>query len=199
VMAKKFRCHCGCGTLVSASTERRHRAGKATPRVRASHAARCTIYASENVRQTQPSNDTPSANLGECSSAPEIPRNGAHVQPMDVSGEPTSSISDVAAIDDDHQISDVIENFRENVCGLPHPPVTIEDYDDDEDDQGDDEDDGFDWDAELCKDYETNGSLDIEDTINENFEQELAEFGKGTLHSMFSTHRVPFCSRGNHT
>jgi hypothetical protein len=48
-MVKKVKCHCGCGSQVSASTERRHRAGKATPRVKASHAARRVLYAPQHL------------------------------------------------------------------------------------------------------------------------------------------------------
>src|SRR5580704_16353787 len=70
-MAKKVKCHCGCRSLVSASTERRHRAGKATPRVKASHAARHTIYAPKHLPPTTKKRSTACLH-SEHLSAPEI-------------------------------------------------------------------------------------------------------------------------------
>src|SRR5271155_23380 len=45
-MAKKGSCSCGCGKLVSASTDYRHRAGKTTPR------AKGTCLASQSITAT---------------------------------------------------------------------------------------------------------------------------------------------------
>lgn len=195
-MAKKVKCHCGCGSQVSLSTERRHRIGKATPRVKASHAARQTIYAPEqHLHQTSKGMGL----LTGHSLAPEIPYQpgppgNAQMHPqdgnpnMDVDGggylnveiEPTCTSDRTWGISgvntDDSRVSEVIANIREE-AQCPRYPVTIEDYvSDEEDDQDPSDDDGFDWHAEDDEMY-TDGGLGVDDIINEDFERELAGFG----------------------
>jgi hypothetical protein len=211
-MAKKIKCHCGCESQVSASTERRHRAGKATPRVKASHAARRVLYAPQHLPQT-------SAKLGPlagCSSVPgdpsqHEPPSNAQIHPlddnpMDLDGgnsnteiEPTSNsthapgrtldtLSTNTDVDDSH-VSEVVANIREE-ARCPRHPVTIEDYSgEDENSSGDDESDYDEMleDDEMCAD----GGLGMNDIVDEDFEQELAEFGtNNSLSLQFSTHCV---------
>jgi hypothetical protein len=202
-MVRKVKCYCGCGSLVSASTERRHRAGKATPRVKASHAARQTIYAPKHLSKKVYSENL----LPGCSSTPDIPSQPPGNDQMAPGGipnmdadvgvglnveiEPNSTSNgtwNIAGVSgsvngnvlDDIQVSDAIANVRGEAWRARVP--TIEDYaSDDEDDEGgsrDDEDD-FDWHAEMSEDDETyvDGGLGVDDMINEDFERDLARFG----------------------
>lgn len=216
IMAKKVKCHCGCGSQVSASTERRHRAGKATPRVKASHAARQMLYAPKHLPKTSTSKKM-GLHSG-CSTTPEIsfhlgpsghghmpspegnPTMGGGGDDLNVESGPTSTqdmtggISGINA--DDSRIFEVIANIREEVR-RPHYRVTVEDCaSDDEDDEDSSDDDGINWHAEISDDekYDADGGLGVDETINEDFEQELARFGENILLYRLKTH-VSFYSR----
>ena len=199
-MVKKIKCHCGCGSQVSASTERRHRAGKATPRVKASHAARRTLYAPKHLPQASTSKEM-GLRTG-CSSAPEISSHpgghaGAHMpsssNPNMGGGDfnvefemwPTSTPDrtwNISGIDtDDSQISEAMAIIQEQ-ARHPQYRVTVEDYgSDDEGDEDPSDDDGIDWHAEISnydsEKYYADGGLGVDETINEDFEQMLTGFG----------------------
>jgi hypothetical protein len=130
---------------------------------------------------------------------------------LDVDMEPTftsEGARDMTSIDDDHsddnQVSEAIANVREGAWRQQYPEIIEDrpsDNEDDEDGDCDDEDgdcndeDGFDWHAEMCEDDEmvVDGELEIEDKIDEDFERELAEFGKAKpFHLMFATHCILF-------
>jgi hypothetical protein len=221
-MVKKVKCHCGCRSLVSASTERRHRTGKATPRVKASHAARQTLYAPK--RLPQPSKMIYLAGLPtRSSSAPELlsqpPGNGQmHPSNMDVDGgnlnvemEPASTLDrtfGIAAVDgsasDDTRVSEAVANVREEAWRTQYP-VGMEDYvsDNEDNDEGScGDEDGFNWHAEMFEDDGmcADGGLGVEDMINEDFERELDQFGIAKpCYLIFLTHCIyPFHSQRNY-
>jgi hypothetical protein len=109
-------------------------------------------------------------------------------------GRTLDALSTNTDVDDSH-VSNTVANIREE-ARRPRYPVTIEDYSsDDEDSSGDDE---FD-DVEMLEDDEiyADGGLGVNDMVNEDFEQELAEFGTNNNISLqFSTHCVhPFQQR----
>jgi len=83
---------------------------------------------------------------------------------------------------DDDQVLQAIENIR---AETRYPLIAEGLASDGEDDQdaNSSDDDGFDWYAEMVEGDETytNVGLGIEDTINEDFEQELADFGIASL------------------
>jgi hypothetical protein len=193
-MARQVKCYCGCRSLVSASTERRHRIGKATPRVKASHAARHTLYVSHRLSQAR--NNVSSARPLSHASHPDLvsqPLDHAHMDPLDDIPRdggnldiPTSN--GVEAIRHDHLNDDPVSTVVSSVQDAWHRQhrAIVEDYASDDEDSldgncdDDDDDDGFDWQAEMCDDdgVDVDGGLGVEDNINEDFERELAEFGK---------------------
>jgi hypothetical protein len=204
-MAKKVKCYCGCGSLVCARTERRHRAGKALLRVRAVHAARRIICAQRHLPQVSKM-ASPTLPPTECSSTPgnpSQPLDSMHIyrqgstQYVDFDEEVLSADVEppyaseetrgVADIDGDHwndnQLSEAMASVQEKTRRQRYP-ATVEDYvSDDEDGNRDDKDDGndgFDWHAEMCEDDEAfvDRGLGVEDMINEDFEREVAEFGE---------------------
>ena len=200
-MAKKVKCHCGCGSLVSASTERRHRAGKATLRVKASHAAQHTIYTPKHLPPTTKKRSTACLH-SEHLSAPEIfsqpPDNANMHLPDDIANRhpdggtlhvPTSEgAQGTEPVDYDNwdggQVSEALANVREEAWRQQYP-VIAEDYSSDDENNQDrncDDDDGFDWHAEMCggDEMDVDDDLEIEDSINQDFERELAEFGKAS-------------------
>jgi hypothetical protein len=128
---------------------------------------------------------------------------------MDVDGgdlnaeiEPTSNSTPGKTLDivgtnaDDGHVSEAIANIQEE-ARRPRYPVTIEDYSSDDEDSSDD--DGFDC-AEMFEDDEmyADGGLGVDDLVNENFEQELAEFGTNNLPLQVLNSLRLFHSRGNH-
>ena len=172
-MAQKALCSCGCGKLVSASTDYRHRAGMLTPRAKATCLARQSITApttkfhtSPPQRKRQRTNPVPLPPL-------EIQNRGA----IHVSG---SSLNDVPL---NHSETEAIEP-PVNPCAEPRTNAsrfraTVEDADSDEESDGDEggtpssesEDGG---DRSLS---DSDGGLGIEDTINDEFERQLGNFG----------------------
>jgi hypothetical protein len=108
---------------------------------------------------------------------------------MDVDGgdmnaeiEPTSTSDrtlDILGTNaDDSHVSEAVENIWEEAQHSQYP-ITIEDYVSDDEDSSDD--DGFGY-AEMFEDDEmyADGRLGMDDTVNEDFEQELAKFGTNT-------------------
>lgn len=184
--------------MVSVSTERRHRAGKATARVKASHAARRTIYAPRRPSQTlnvssacllsAHSAPTPATASQQSGNAP-MPTldNIANMSPgargMDHTSDGTEAIDDHHS--DETDVSKAVANVLAEAWQHPITNYASDENgqdDDDDQDQNCDDDDGFDWDAEMCDDdkMDVDRELGIEDSINESFERELAEFGKAS-------------------
>jgi hypothetical protein len=156
-MAGKTPCSCGCGKLVSDSTDYRHRAGKTTPR------AKATRLASQSITTTNfhPSREnSPQRKRQRTNPGPPLPRNHSEME----------------------DIEPVVNPCAEAWTNASRYRATVEDAGSDEESDGDeggtpssDSEDG--GDASLSDSDSSDDGLGIEDTINDEFERELGNFG----------------------
>ena len=194
-MAEKVPCSCGCGKLVSASTDYRHRTGKIIPR------AKATCLASQSItvittkfhpsRENSPQRKRRRTNPGPLPPL-EIQYRGAihasgssvnDVRPaVDMEGvnPPLSPLSPNHSETED--IEPVVNPCAEAWTNASRYRATVEAADSDEESDGDEgrtpssesEDGG---DSSLSDSDSSDGGLGIEDTINDEFDRELGNFG----------------------
>jgi hypothetical protein len=198
-MAKKTPCSCGCGKLVSASTDHRHRAGKTTPR------AKATCLTSQSITATTtkfhpPRKNSPQRKRQRTNSGPlpplEIQDRGA----ICASGSSANDVPPAAnlAVDmesvnpplpplspnhsETERIEPVVNPCAEAWANAPRYRATVEDADSEEESDGEEgrtpsseSEDGRD--GSLSDSDSSDGGLGIEDTINDEFERELGNFG----------------------
>ena len=197
-MAQKAPCSCGCGKLVSASTDYCHRAGKTTPR------AKATCLASQSITATatkfHPRKNSPQRKRQRTNPGPLPPLKIQDRGPIHTSG---SSLNDVPPtanmavnmesvnpplppLSPNHSetegIEPVVNPCAEAWTNASRYRATVEDADSDEGSDGDEggmpsseSEDGED--GLLSDSDSSDGGLGIEDTINNEFERELGNFG----------------------
>ena len=155
-MAEKAPCSCGCGKLVSASTDYRHRAGKTTPRAKAMCLASQSITATTTKfhpsRQNSPQRKRQRTNPGPLSPLEIQDRDAIHASGL--------SVNDVPPLSPDR--------------------ATVEDADSDEE-SGDEgrtpSSDSEDGDRSSLDSDSSDDGLGNKDTIDDEFEQEMGNFG----------------------
>jgi hypothetical protein len=198
-MAQKAPCSCGCGKLVSASTDYRHRAGKTTPRAKATRLASQSITAT--TTKFHPSrNNSPQRKRQRTKPGPlqplEIQDRGA----IQASGSSVNDVPPTANMSVDMEsmnpplpplspnhsetegVEPVVNPCAEAWTNASRYWAAVEDADSDEMSDGDEgvtpssesEDGG---DGSLSDSDSSDGGLGIEDTINDEFERELGNFG----------------------
>src|SRR5882762_595617 len=193
-MAEKAPCSCGCGKLVSASTDHRHRAGKTTPRAKATGLASQSITATtakfhpslknSPQKKRQRTNPGPLAPL-------EIQDRGAIHSSCVNDVPPTANMAvDMESVNpplspnhaETGGIEPVVNPCAEAWTNAYRYRATVENADSDEESDGEEgetpssesEDGG---DSSLSDSDSSDDGLGIEDTINDEFERELGNFG----------------------
>ena len=171
-MAEKAPCSCGCGKPVSASTDHRHRAGKTTPRAKATSSQSITATTTKfhASRKNSPQRKRQSTNRGLLNMAVNM----ESVNPPLFSLSPDHSETE--------SIEPVVNPCAEAWKNASRYWAAVEDADSDEESDGDEggtpssesEDGG---DGSLSDSDSSDGGLGIEDTINDEFERELGNFG----------------------
>lgn len=173
-MAEKEPCSCGCGKLVSGSTDYRHRAGKTTPRAKATCLASQSITATTTKfhasRKNSPQRKRQRTNQGLLNMAVNMESVNPPPPPLSPNHSETEGIEPV------------INPCAEAWTNAFRSRATVEDGDSDEESDGDEggtpssesEDGG---DSSLSDSDSSDDRLGIEDTINDEFERELGNFG----------------------
>jgi hypothetical protein len=196
-MAEKAPCSCGCGKLVSASTDHRHRAGKTTPRAKAtgltSQSIAATATKSHPPREHSPQRKRQRTNPGPLPPL-EIQDRGAIRAPgSSVNMPPTANMAvDVEGVNppllpllpnhsETEGIEPVVNPCAEAWTNASRYQATVEDADSDEESDGEggtpsgESEDGRD--SSLSDSDSSDDGLGIEDAINDKFERELGNFG----------------------
>ena len=191
-MTEKAPCSCGCGKQVSASTDHRHRAGKTTPRVKAtsltttnkSHPSR----KNSPPRKRQRTNPGPPAPLniqdrgaihGSGSSVNDVPRTPNRAVDIEGLNPPLPPLSPNNS--ETEVIEPVVNLCAEAWTNASRYRATVEDAD--SDDEFDGEEDGRpsseseDGGDSLSDSVSSDDGFGIEDTIDDEFERTLGNFG----------------------
>ena len=172
-MAEKAPCSCGCGKLVSASTDHRHRAGKTTPRAKATSGQSIIV-----ATKFHPSpNNSPQRKQQRTISGPLLPleiqdRGAIHASGSSVNGVlPTANMAEP-----------VVNPCAEAWTNASRHRATVEDADSAE--ESDEEEGGTPWsesedgqDSSFADSDGSDDGLGTEDNINDEFERELGNFG----------------------
>lgn len=196
-MAEKAPCSCGCGKLVSASTDHRHRAGKTTPRAKATSSQSITVTTTKfhPPRENSPQRKRQRTNPGPLpplenqdrgaihTSGPsvnEVPPTANMAVDMESLNPPLSSISPNHS--ETESIEPVVNPCAEAWTNASRYRATVEDADSDDESDGEEgrtplseSEDGRD--SSLSDSDSSDDGLRIEDTINDEFERELGNFG----------------------
>ena len=195
-MAEKAPCSCGCGKLVSASTDYRHRAGKTTPRAKATCPTSQSITATTAKFHPSPNNSTQRkrqrTNPGPLPPLEIQDRGAIHVSGSSVNDvPPTANMAvDMESVNPPLPPSLPNHSQTEGIDPVVNQAWTnasrywgvVEDADSDEESDGDEggmpssesEDGG---DGSLSDSDSCDGGLGVEDTIDDEFERELGNFG----------------------
>ena len=195
-MAQKAPCSCGCGKLVSASTDYRHRAGKITPRAKATSLASQSITATtaklHPSRNNSPQRKRQRTNLGPLPPLEIQDRGAIHASGSSLNDvPPTANMAvDMESVNpplppstpnysETEGIEPVVNPCAEAWTNASRYWAAVEDADSDEESEGgtpssESEDGG---DSSLSDSDSSDGGLGIEDTINDEFERELGNFG----------------------
>jgi hypothetical protein len=194
-MAEKAPCSCGCGKLVSASTDYRHRARKTTPRAKATSLASQSFTVTTTKfhpsRENSPQRKRQRTNQGPLSPLEIQDREAIQASGLSVNGVPPtvnmavnteSVIPPLPPLSQNHSEMEVINPCAEAWTNAPRYRATVKDADSDEESDGDEggtpssnsEDGG---DGSLSDSDSSDDGLEIEDTINDEFERELGNFG----------------------
>ena len=196
-MAEKAPCSCGCGKLVSASTDHRHRAGKTTPRAKAtsSQSIIATTTKFHPSRKISPQRKRQRTNSGPLPALEIQDRGAIHASSSSVNGvPPTANMAvDMESVNpplplllpnnsETENIEPVVNPCAEAWTNASRYRATVEDADSDE--ESDKEEGGTpsseSEDGRGSSLSDSDGSddgLGIEDTINDEFERELGNFG----------------------
>ena len=196
-MAEKAPCSCGCGKLVSASTDLRHRAGKTTPCAKATSSQSITA----TTTKFHPSrNNSPQRKRQRTDPGPLPPLENQDRGPIHASGlsnnevPPTANMAvdmesvnpPLPSLSPNHSETESIEPVV-NLCAeawtnASRYRATVEDADSDEESDGEEggtlsseSEDGRD--SPLSDSDGSDDGLGIEDTIDDEFERELGNFG----------------------
>jgi hypothetical protein len=149
-MAEKALCSCGCGRLVSASTDYRHRAGKTTL------LAQATCLASQSITATTTKFHPTREN------SPQRKRQRTNPGPLP-------------------PLEPVVHPCAEAWTNASRYRATVEDADSDEESDADEgatpSSESEDGDGSSSDSDSSDDGLGIEDTINDEFERELGNFG----------------------
>jgi hypothetical protein len=197
-MAEKAPCSCGCSKLVSALTDYCHHAGKTTPR------AKATCLASQSITATttefHPSCEiSPQRKQQRTNSGPLPPLEIQDREAIHVSGSSVNDVPPTASITVDMEsvnpplpplspnhseteaIESVVNPCAEAWTNASHYRATVEDADSDEESEGDEgripSSESEDGDSSLSDSDSSDDGLVIEDSINDEFERELGNFG----------------------
>jgi hypothetical protein len=198
-MAEKAPCSCGCGKFVSTSTDYRHRAGKITPRGKATRLASQSITATttkfHQSREISPQRKRQRKNPGPLSPLKIQDRGAIHASGSSVNDVPPTANTavDIESVNpplpplspnhsETEDIEPVVNFCAEAWTNASRYRATVEDADSDEESDGDEggtpssesEDGG---DSSLSDSDSSDDGLGIEDTINDEFERELGNFG----------------------
>jgi hypothetical protein len=197
-MAEKAPCSCGCGKLVSASTDYRHRAGKTTPRAKATCLASQSITATTTKfhpsREISPQRKRQRTNSGPLPPLEIQDREAIHVSGSSVNDvPPTANMAvDMESVNpplpplspnhsETEAIESVVNPCAEAWTNASHYRATVEDADSDEESEGDEggtpSSESEDGDSSLSDSDSSDDGLGIEDSINDEFERELGNFG----------------------
>ena len=184
-MTEKAPCSCGCGKLVSASTDHRHRAGKTTPRVKATSLTTTNKF--HQSRKNSPPRKRQRTYPGPL--ALNIQDRGAIHSSGSSDGPRTanmaadnSSLPPLLPINSETEdIEPIVNLCAEAWTNASRYRATVEDADSDEESDGEEDgrpssesEDGGD---SLSDSVSSDDGLGIEDTINDEFERTLANFG----------------------
>ena len=196
-MVEKAPCSCGCGKLVSASTDHRHRAGKTTPRAKATSSQSFIATTTEfhPSRKSSPQRKRQRTNSGSLPSLKIQDRGPTHASGSSVNGVPPTANMAVEMESVNPPLHPLLPNHLEtesiepviNPCAeawtnASRYRATVEDAD--SDDESDGEEGGTpssasmdERDSLLSDSESSDDGLGIEDTINDEFERELGNFG----------------------
>jgi hypothetical protein len=189
-MAEKAPCSCGCGKLVSASTDYRHRAGKTTPR------AKATCFSSQSItaattkfhpsRENSPQRKRRRTILGPLPPLKIQDREAIHASGSANMAVDMESVNPpLPPLSSNHSetegIDPVVNPCAEAWTNASRYRATVEDADSDEESDGDEgrtpSSESEDGDSSLSDSDSSDDGLGIEDTINDEFERELGNFG----------------------
>jgi hypothetical protein len=209
-MAEKAPCSCGCGKLVSGSTDHRHRAGKTTPRAKATCLTSREITATTTTtkfhlsRENSPQRKRQRTNPGPLPPLKIQDRGAIRASGSSVNDVPPTANMAVDMESVNAPLSPLLPNHSETETGTIEPAVnpcaeawtnafryraTVEDADSDDDDEEEEEEsDGEEGgapssesedgrDSSLSDSDSSEDGLGIEDTINDEFERALGNFG----------------------
>lgn len=185
---QKSTCRCGCGAQLTQRQQQRHLRAKLQPRAKATgterrnkHSHKSSIKKPKKV----PCDRHPSQSPPQAGPSMDIDRRGipgpstemdVDIQPalsQNHAGPPLSSIRDVNG---DASL-DATNHTRAQIGSRSRFAATVEDYDSES--ESDDSDDGLEsGNSELEEEEELDEEgLTFWDTLNEDFEREVAEFG----------------------
>jgi hypothetical protein len=179
-MAEKAPCSCGCGKLVSASTDHRHRAGKTTPRAKATSRQSITATTTKfhSSRNNSPQRKRQRTNPDPLPPLEDQDRGAIHAS--ESMHPPLFSLSPNHS--ETESIEPVVNPCAEAWTNASRYRATVEDAD--SDDESDGEEGGTPSsvsmdgrDSSLSDSESSDDGLGIEDTINDEFERELGNFG----------------------
>src|SRR5271163_1278598 len=192
-MAEKAPCSCGCGKLVSASTDHRHRAGKTTPRAKAtsSQSIAATTTKFHPSRKNSPQRKRQRTNPGPLPPLEDQDRGAIHasgsiineVHPIANMAVDTESVNPpLFSLSPNHSetesIEPVVNPCAEAWTNASRYRATVEDAGSDDESDGEEHSSAsMDGRDSSLSDSESNDGLGIEDTINDEFERELGNFG----------------------
>jgi len=196
-MAEKAPCSCGCGKLVSASTDHRHRTGKTTPCTKATRLAGTTtpLVKLHQSREKSPPRKRQKTNSGPLPPLEIQDRGTIHTSGSGVNDVPpmANAALDMETLDPPQPPLSPVHSETEGIEPVVNPcaeawtnasryRATVEDADSDEESDGEEDgtpssesEEGGDS-SSLDSDSSDDG-LGIEDTINDEFERELGNFG----------------------
>ena len=196
-MAEKAPCSCGCGKLVSASTDHCHRAGKTTPCTKATRLAGTTtpLVKLHQSREKSPPRKRQKTNPGPLPPLEIQDRGTIHASGSGVNDVPpmANAALDMETLDPPQPPLSPVHSETEGIEPVVNPcaeawtnasryRATVEDADSDEESDG--EEDGTPsseseegGDSSSSDSDGSDDGLGIEDTINDEFERELGNFG----------------------
>ena len=179
-MTEKAPCSCGCGKLVSASTDYRHCTRKTTPRAKAMCLASQSITATTTKfhpsRQNSLQRKRRRTNPGPLSPLKIQDRDAIHTSGL--------SVNDVPPLSPNHSetkgIDPLVNPCAEAWTNTSRDRATVEDADSDQE-SGDEGrmplSDSEDGDRSSLDSDSSDDGLGIEDTIDDKFEREMGNFG----------------------
>jgi hypothetical protein len=197
-MAKKLLCSCGCSKLVSASTDYCHHAGKTTPCAKAMCLSSQSITATTTKfhlsHKNSPQRKRQSTNTGPLPPLEIQNREAIHASGSSVNDVPPMANMAVNMESVNPPLPPLSPNYSEtegiepvvNPCAeawtnASHYQATVEDADSDEEYDGDKggtpSSESEDRDSSLSDSDSSDDGLGIEDSINDEFERELGNFG----------------------